>query len=169
MALIANALCSEADMIRLFSQYGVTAFSDHDADGVDDEGVADDCINQATEEIRGYAWMWYSDTQLATSTLVNRWATTLAVFFLCQRRGNPVPDSLQAEALRIFELLQKVAEGNYRIPGLALRGDLRPSMSNVTIDRRYPVSTVRVTRPNSTDAPTTLTQDESHQPYPYSP
>lgn len=167
MTLIANPLCTETDMERLLSAYGVTAFADHDRDGVADDGVADDCINQATEEIRGFAWMWYSDAQLATSTLVNRWATVLSCHFLCTRRGNGPPESLQAEFQRIFDLLQRVADGTYRIPGLALRGDFRPSMSNVAVDRRYPHSTIRVTRHNSTDAPTTLTQDQANEVLPY--
>ncbi|MCI0333551.1 MAG: DUF1320 domain-containing protein [Planctomycetes bacterium] len=162
MTLIANTLCTETEMQRLFSVYGVTAHADHDADGVSDSGVVDDCINQATEEIRFYLWKNYSDAALTTSTLVNRWATTLAVYFLCLRRGNPVPDSLLAEFQRIMELL---ASGQ-PIPNLPLRGDLRPTMSNVEIDRRYYRNKIRVTRPNSTDAATTLTQHEATEvPY----
>ena len=161
MTLIANTLCTSADMTRLLSSHGVTGFADHDDDGAADSGVLDDCINQATEEIRGFCWMWYSDDALATSTLINRWATVLSCYFLMTRRANPAADSMAAEFERIFSLLQMVAAGSYRIPGLALRGDLRPTMSNVQVDRRWPVSTIRVTRQNSSDPPTTLTQDDA--------
>lgn len=167
MTLIANTLCTEAEVVRRFSQIGVTEHADLENAGTATTGVVDDCINQATEEIRGFAWRWYSDATLATSTLVNRWATNLAVYFLCTVRGLSPPEAVAAEFERIMALLEKVAAGHYRIPGLALRGDLRPTMSNVQIDRRYPYSTVRVTRANSSDPPTALTQDEAEIPVAY--
>jgi phage gp36-like protein len=159
MALIDPAYCDEADMRRLFSVYGVTAFADHDQDGEPDAEVVNDCINQATEEVGLYAQQWYTPAQLDTSTLVNRWATTLACYFLCQRRGNGPPQSLADEFARIMARLEQIAAGTLKLPGIAMRDDMRPSMSNLRVDRRYPNSRIRVTPTNSTDAPTRLSQD----------
>lgn len=160
MALITNALCSLADLQRLFSSTGVTSFADHDQNGSDDSGVTDDCINQATEEISLYTQKFYALADLVSSTLINRWATTLGVVFLCQRRGNPVPESLQSEFERIMQKLEQIAAGTLQVPGIAMRANLLPSFDNLTVDQRYPRSTIRVTQANSSEnMPSTLSQD----------
>jgi phage gp36-like protein len=161
--LTVTHLCEEADLERLLSPYGVEAFSDHDQTGAPDTGVVDDCIDQASEELIMYLHERYEESVLATSPLVKRWATTVAAYFLCQRRGNPVPDILATEFQRIMDpetgLAFQVAEGKRQIPGLPSRCDMRPTFSNLKVDRRYPTSKTRVTRVNSSDAPTKLTQD----------
>lgn len=159
MTLISPAYCSQAEVERFFSAQGVTAFSDHDGDGNNDAEVVNDCINQATEELNLYCQQWYTPAVLDTSTLINRWCVVLATKFLCERRGNPVPDSVQQEFERIAAKLEQILAGTLKIPGLAMRDDMRPSMSNLTVDRRYNRSQIRVTPQNSTDSPTRLTQD----------
>lgn len=165
MPLISPAYCSESQVERYLSSQGVIDFADHDEDGTANVEVVNDCINQATEEMDLYLRQRYTQDILGTSKLVERWATVLAARFLCQRRGNPVPASLEGEYERIANpdggLLARIADGSRQLPGLALREDLRPTMSNVDIDRRYQRSTVRVSRQNSSDAPTKLTQDQS--------
>jgi len=156
---VATPYCTLADMQRLFSTQGVTAFSDHDGDGNDDADVTADCIDQATEEINLCAMQFYSAAALATSTLVNRWCTLLAVYFLCQRRGNPEPSIFQSEFDRIMLRLDGVRTGVLQIPGLARKANLRPSFSNLQVDRRYTNNRVRVTTTNSDNIPTTLTQN----------
>lgn len=163
MSLTNPAYCSLDDMQSLFSSAGVTAFADHDGDGQDDDGVTDHCINRATAEINQYLSRWHSATVLAASVLVNEWATVLAVVYLCRRRGNPVPESLQEDYAEIIATLKEAAAGS-GLQGLAMRSDLRPTMSNLQVDRRYPHSTIRVTRENSTDAPTVLSQDQVVSP-----
>jgi phage gp36-like protein len=150
--------CTEAQMQRLFSGDGVTAFSDHNADGVADTSVVDDCIEQATEEINAYAMQRYSDTALSGSNLVTRWCTVLAVYFLCERRGNSPPASLQSEFERIMAKLQQIPSGIFKLPGVATRSDFRPGFSNVTVDRRYQYSKVRVIQTASDNVPTVLPQ-----------
>lgn len=165
MALISPAYCTEADAQRLFSAAGVTSFADHDANGTSDSGVVDDCINQATEEISYYCQR-YTPASLATSTLINRWATVLTVYFLCQRRGNDVPTSIVSEVERIMTRLEAIDAG-HQIPGLALRADLSPGFSNLRIDRRYPFRKQRV-EPNSSEAASELRQDKvPFTPVPY--
>jgi len=159
MPLQSTVYCSIAELQRFLSTNAVTDFADHDADGTADTDVVEDCINQATDEIDLFARQRYTPTILATSTLITRWCVVIAARFLSQRRGNVVPDSIEVEWQRIVEHLEAIASGLRQLPGLALRDDMRPSWSNLTIDRRWRRSTVRVTRQNSSDAPTSLTQD----------
>lgn len=163
MTLISPVYCTEAEIVRFLSSNAVTDFADNDADGTADTGVVDDCINQATQEIDLYATQRYDQTGLATSTIINRWAVVMASMFLCHRRGNVVPDSIATEWERIQERLQQIAQGTLQLPGVSLRADLRPSFSNLDVDRRRRRSTIRVTPTNSTDAPTALTQDRINE------
>lgn len=161
--LLSTVYCSESEVQRFLSSGAVTDFADHDADGTADEHVVDDCINQATEEIDLFARQRYTQTILKTSTLVNRWCVVMASRFLCQRRGNIVPETIEREWERIADPvtghLAAIAAGRRQLPGMALREDLRPTMSNLTVDRRRQRSTIRVTNVNSSDPPTKLTQD----------
>ena len=163
MTLLATVYCTEAELNRYLSSQGVIDFADNDDDGSADTGVVDDCINQATEEIDLYARQRYNQSDLSSSTLINRWAVTIAARFLCQRRGNVVPDVIEREWNRIADpddgILVRISKGLMQLPNVPLRESLRPTFSNLKIDRRYNYSTVRVTRPNSSDAPTKMTQD----------
>ena len=158
MTLLAITYCTQTDMERKLGEKGVIEFADHDNDHVADTDVVDDAINQATEELDAYATQRYTQTQLATSTLVTRWATVLACYFLTTNRGNPPPESLASEFARIMALLVQVASGEYQIPGLSLRSDMRPTLSNLRIDRRYIQSKARVEQAISTNTPTTQKQ-----------
>ena len=154
--------CVEADVRRLFSAAGVLAFSDHDQDGLSDDDVIDDCIEQGSDEITLRLNHRYNPEDLQSTRLVTRWATVLAVYFLCYRRGNPVPESIDNEFHRLMDpdgLLDRIAKGKDQLPGVSLRCDLRPTWSNLKVDRRWPTSKTRVSRVNSSDAPTDLTQD----------
>ena len=159
MPLLSTTYCTIAQLQRFLSTNATTDFADHDADGMADTDVIEDCINQATEEIDLYARQQYTQTVLATSTLITRWCVVMSARFLAQRRGNIVPDSIEVEWLRIIEHLEAISLNVRQLPGLAKRDDLRPTWSNLKIDRRYRYSTVRVTKTNSSDAPTRLTQD----------
>lgn len=151
MTLIPVVYCTESDIERLFSLDGITSFADHDQDGDSDAGVVDDCINEAAQEIELYCRQRYTQASLQASTLINRWATALATLFLCERRGNPPPESLHAKVTRIYERLQAILEGTMSLPGLALNGGQRPAFSNLTIDRRHTRNKVRRTASNSSN------------------
>jgi phage gp36-like protein len=155
---VATLYCTQAEMERLFSTAGVLAFSDHEQTGETDTDVTTDCINQATEEINAYAMQRYSASALSGSTLINRWATVLAVYFLCERRGNAPPASLAGEFERIMLKLEKIPSGGFRLPDVAYRSDFRPGFSNMTVDRRYQFSKVRVVPTSSDGVPTVLPQ-----------
>lgn len=163
MTLISTALCTQPQLERYLSANGVLDYADHDEDGTADVGVVDDSINQATEELLMLLEQRYTAADLKTSTLVNRWAVKVSAYFHCQLRGNPPPMAIASEFERILDttngLAAMVSNGLRQLPGLALRDDLRPTMSNLTIDRRWNRSTVRVTPQNSSTPPTKLTQD----------
>ncbi len=159
MPLQTIVYCSIAELQRFLSTNAVTDFADHDADGTADTDVVEDCINQGTEEIDLHARQQYTPAVLATSTLIKRWCVVMSARFLQERRGNVVSDSIAVQWDRIIENLEKVANNRLQLPGLAKRDDLRPTWSNLKIDRRFRHSKIRVTQTNSSNAPTKLTQD----------
>lgn len=163
MALVTDPICSVAELNRFMSPAFATAAADHDQDDVADTDVIEDAINWATHEIRNYATM-YSDSSLPGNGLVNRWGCLLAACFLAEARGNSIPNAWTEERIRIFDLLERVATGQLPLKGVALSQDFRPSWSNLTVDRRYRRSKIRVTGSNSSDAPTKLTQDTAVDP-----
>ena len=166
MALLATVYCTTAELGRYMSAAGVIDWADHDSSGTSDTDVVEDQINEATMVIDLHLRERYAKATLAAHTLVNRWCVRMAAYYLCSLRGNPPPDTVAVEFEWIAGpdgYLAKIKRGDMSLPDAAQSDDLRPTMSNVTIDRRYPHSKVRVTRPNSSDAPTKLTQDfESH-------
>jgi phage gp36-like protein len=159
MALVAIPYCTEAEITRFFGADGVLNNADNDGDDAADAEVVNDCINQATMEINLYAQQRYAPADLATDTLINRWATVIATRFLCQRRGNTVPASIESEWERVELKLERIAAGLLQLPGLALRSDMRPSMTNLEIDRRHRNNKIRRTPTNSTDQTTVMDQD----------
>lgn len=164
MTLISSPLTTEAEVERLMSVEMKVDFADHDEDGLADTGIVDDCINEASEEIELALNRRYASADLQSSNLIGRWATMLAATLLCRRRGNMPPESWDEEVQRIRERLEDVASGKKNLPGVSLRADLRPTFSNLRVDRRYRHSKVRVTQTNSSDAPSALDQDTSIEP-----
>lgn len=160
MPLLSTTYCTIVELERFMSTTAVTDFADHDADGTADTDVVEDWINHATEQLDFYLRQRHRQTQLAGSTLVNRWCVRMAARYGWQSRGNSIPASVEAEYQEeIKPALIEVRQSREGLPGVQLRDDLRMTWSNVKIDRRYRYSTVRVTKSNSSDAPTRLTQD----------
>jgi phage gp36-like protein len=142
---------------------GVAAFTDHDDRGSD--ANAQECIDQATDEILLYVYRRYGDAAIQGSRMLKRWCVVLACVYLCERRGNPVPESLLAEAQRIMETLEKIRIGKLLLPGVPVRSPSVPAMSNLHVDRRYPRSQVRVTIHNSSVVPLSKPRDYEGQWY----
>lgn len=165
MALLAITYCTAAEIERRHGTESVLAWSDHDGDGLADSEVLDDAINQATQEIDLYARQRYAPEGLADSPLVNRWAVIIAAYMMSITRSNPPPDSLAIEFERVMARLAEVKEGSLALPGVPMRSDMRPSMSNLRIDRRYPKAKIRVQKEISTDQVTTLPQNAEESVY----
>jgi phage gp36-like protein len=156
MTLLGTVYCTEAEIERFLSTQGVVAHTDHDENGVADDDVIDDCINDAKAEIDLYCGQRYSEASLAGSHIVSRWAKVLATLFVCECRGNSPPESLQREADRIRVILERILSGEMSIPGVAFSSDLRPVFSNVTVDRRYRFGRIRSIQASSSNAQTRI-------------
>ena len=165
MALLSTVYCTTAELGRYMSAAGVIDWADHTESGTSDTDVVEDQINEATMVIDLYLRERYTAVVMAAHTLVNRWCVRLAAYYLCTLRANPPPDTVAVEFDRIAGddgYLVRLKAGNMSLPDAAQSDDLRPTFSNTIIDRRYAHSKVRVTRSNSSDAPTKLTQDTEH-------
>ena len=149
-------------MIRYLGEAGVTKFSDHeDIDEADDD-VIQDCIEQASDELTGFLRKRYDETALSADRQVERWATVLACYYLTERRGNPVPDSLALEYEKLMGqdgLVRQAMNGTYYLPCSERRNINTPAFSNMTVDRRYAREKVRVIPNNSSPVVSKLEQD----------
>lgn len=154
--------CTRQNIENLFSQRGVEDFSDHEETY---DAVVTDCIDEASGTVELYLRGRYSEAGLTSSNLVTRWTTLLATVFLCERRGNPVPESLLREQERVLGLLEKIQLGSLALPGIAFGNDLRPAFSNVTIDRRYRRKQQRVVTETSSSQAPKLRREAAEQPF----
>jgi hypothetical protein len=157
-------LCEKTDMQNVLSAFGVEAFSDHEETGADNDAVIDFCRTQATGEMRGWIGQLYELTELSKSELVTAWVAVMSCYYLCMKRGNPIPDSLVDEYDRITNpqtgIIAQVQKEKFLIPDIRRKATNIPVFSNMTIDRRYRRETVRVTSANSSQlTPTKLEQD----------
>ena len=156
-------LCDREDMIRHFSYRGIVSFSDHDQCGEEDVEVLDDCIERASDELEGYLYPLYRSESLPLSRTVRHWATVVACFFLCEKRGNPVPDSLYDEYMRIMQipggLVDRTRRGIFVLPCIPRTNVNVPSFSNLTVDRRYRREKIRVIEANSSPIKSKIEQD----------
>lgn len=152
--ITAVELTDSAAMQRLFSAAGVEAFSDHESTGEIDDEVVQDAIWDASEEILGAVFNRYDPEQVQRSRQVRTWANFLACYYLCLRRGNDYPASWTPEIERIRTELELIRHGK-GLRGIPLRADLRPTWSNLQVDRRWPRSKVRVVRQTGPNVPST--------------
>lgn|GEM_PF-1784958 len=157
MSLIAqaNLYCNETDVQNLLSSIGELARLDDDGTGSVTNGSAGwiQAANYATARVLAFCQRRYDDIDLATSYMVNEWATVIAAHWLCSRRGNPVPESLQALLASTKEDLQAVKAGSLDVPQIGTRNADKPKWSNVRIDGRYATKQIRVERNNSETTP----------------
>jgi phage gp36-like protein len=146
--------CEGEDVINLLGFDGVEAFASHDERGSD--ATLQDCVEQGADEINLCVLARYPAAAVKGNRLLKRWNSMLAAFFVCERRGNPVPASIAAECERIMARLEDVRIGKLRIPGVPMIGPNVPALSNLVVDRRYPRTQVRVVLQNSSNYPTKL-------------
>jgi hypothetical protein len=147
---------------RFLSPLGVMLFSDHDYTGTRDEDVIWDCIGRASAELVGLLYPLYPIEELEQSGLVSDWCVVMASYYLCLRRGNPVPDSLANEFDRIMGdsgYVERSKKGSFLIPGIKASDINAPAISNYRIDRRWINRTARVVRQTSTNIESQLPRD----------
>lgn len=159
------AYSTEAEIQRFFSQQGVDSFADHDQDGIRDDNVVTDCIDEGDELIKA-GLQWYYDPDgagVVASKMVNRWSMITATCLLCMRRGNNPPESLAWQYDQIHNpetgYLARIRKGTYLLPGVSRKAGSAPSWSNLTVDRRYRREQIRVQKSISSHNPTVIEQD----------
>lgn len=163
MPLDSPVFCTVAELTRFLSSAGIVSFGDHDQSGTADTDVVEDAINAATAEIASFGNMWYSPASMATSRLIMRWCVIMSAYNLCMTRGNGVPKSIAAEFERITDpdrgFLVKLQKGQLQLPGIAMRAQNSPSMSNISLERWHPIRKIRV-QPNSLPNDTSTTRQD---------
>lgn len=153
--------CTQADLEAVLSAHGVRLRLDDDQSGTATSGeIAYLTLIRgwASETVLMYCNDRYAPSILATSPLVNGWTTYLAAYELCFRRGNAVPDPIQAQAERTEDTLREIQEGRLRIPGVPVRRITAPVWSNVRFNPHFQFNTIRVERRTSSPIRTDLKQ-----------
>lgn len=157
------AYCTAADLDRYLSSVGVINFADHEDAGISTDDVVTDCIERSTEEINAVLIQRYDLAILANHKLLKHWSTVMACRYLCLRRGNMPPESLEMEYREIMDResgkLRDAATGRINLLSTFRPQDNVPSFSNLTIDRRYVEEKVRVKTRNSSPLTSDLEQD----------
>lgn len=157
-------LCEKDDMERQLSLRGLISRSDHEEEGVENDDVINDAIQRASHEIAGFLYPKYDLESLPESDLVRGWATSIACFYLCQTRGNEIPESMYADYDRIMGdngWLERTRNGKFILPCVRQQDTNVPTFSNHTIDRRFRREKVRVVPTTSSPIRSTIEQDRS--------
>lgn len=101
--------CTSADVQQRASVDGVAL-------RLDDSGaVIDACIEEATVEVNNYCLTFYDVGGLANSDWVRMKTIRLAIFYLCLRRMNKPPASVERARDDILADLEKVRAGRLDI------------------------------------------------------
>lgn len=140
---MADALyTTEAALALKLGQVGVDLRSD------DDPTALADVIDEASATVDGHLLSKYTAAALAANREVGHACRAIACMYLCERRGEPPPASVENAYKRYLEWLKAVAAGTVVLPGAA-RVASGPIVSNqrVALDR-YP--SLVVLRPQST-------------------
>jgi hypothetical protein len=109
---------------------------------------------KGTSKVKLYCNARYDDSQLALSGTVCDWATICAAKFLCTRRAQGCPKSLQADYDEAIEEMQKVNSGQLAIEDIGTRGADWPTVTNITVNPHYDGMRARVQSGISEGTPT---------------
>lgn len=141
--------CSEEDIANRLSIAGVALR----VDDIPPEDLGD-AIDRASIEVFEHLGNIYDDSELNAAATINRWASDIATYFVCTRRGNPAPSSVVKAYERAIEKLEKYQTGRFLLPDASPRAMAAPSMQNHG-PRLTPAPHIRVQRKRSTGkAPT---------------
>lgn len=109
---------------------------------------------RGTSKVKLYCNTRYDDSQLVLSGSVNTWATIVAAKWLCTRRAQGCPKSIQADYKEAMEEMQKVQCGQLYIEDIGTRGADWPTISNFIVNPGYDHMRVRVQTNISERSPT---------------
>lgn len=145
----ANIYCVPSDMVDIMSYNGVDLRRD-DTPPTAYGGAAAKAGNQ----IDKYCFRRYAPADLATSDLVKDWAATIAVYYLCCRRGNTPPNGIAIMYDEALVDLKEIKNGINDIPGIPIRRGYAPVMSVMRATQRpFPRAVVETSRGSSAAAP----------------
>lgn len=155
MAVVPYATRTELE--HIWSEFGVDVRLDDDDDGVAQSGLVAAVLEEATVKVNYHLLARYSVATLAASAWVKWAAANIAACLLARRRGNPIPEAMQADCDEYLDALKEIKAGSTDLPadaGLASpEFDSMPSVSNLTVDGRYRRRKVRRVASTSTGSP----------------
>lgn len=158
--------CTQADVEDYLSAEGVDLRLDDDNDSLVSAGelarLTARGLNVATARVKLYLQPVYDDADLATSWVVNEWATVVAARWLCGRRGNPVPGSVAKAYEEIIQEMQAVKARKLQLPDVGTRNPDWPAWSNVNVNWNYRFSKVRVEKNISEPTSTQYSQKQDY-------
>lgn len=162
-AALTTVYTSRADVEDLLSVIAVNLRVDDNASGIitsDEEARVTRSTYVGTAFVNRYCIQRYEEAQLATSWSVWHWATVRAAFWLCCRRGNPIPGSLAQLMKETVDELKEVAARRMPVDDLGDRNIMQAAWSNVRLDGRYSVRQLRFQRALSDRTPRLLPSDK---------
>lgn len=125
-----TALCESADVQLILSATGVSL-------RVDDDATATAwAIDEASQDIYGFALLQYEETDLNGSVWVEKMAARVAAWYLCARRGNAIPKSIQTIRDVAWKELERVELGQKHIPDAPKRKASVPVYSQIRMRMR---------------------------------
>lgn len=113
---------------------------------------------KGTSKVKLYCNARYDDSQLVLSGSVLDWATIVAAKFLCTRRAQGCPKSIQADFEDSIEELRMVQGGQLQIEDIGTRGVDWPTVTNVIVNPAYDGMRSRVQPNISEQTPTAYNQ-----------
>lgn len=153
---LATQYCTRSDVESVLSVAGVALRLDDDQNATESATetayLTTQGLNWATSKVNDYCEGRYDIADLAANWTVNEWASILAARWLCLRRCNPIPESVQALYEEAVEQLQQVKAGQYDLGDAAERTTKGPAWSNLRLSL-HRVRKLRVERPISEKTP----------------
>lgn len=147
---------TQDDMEALLSSEGVDLRLDDNADGsvsaAELDRLTTQARNYATAQVNRFLTGRYDAADLATSWVINEWATYLACNWLSRRRGNP--GLFKAEVEEAIKDMKEIRSGASNLEDIPARNPAWPTWSNVRVDQNYRLRKIRVERPLSEREPT---------------
>lgn len=141
--------CTSEDVVALLSDDGLVARLDDDASGYADaaeDAYMSKMISWASARCNYFLLSKISQSELATSWIVNQWCTIIAAYMVSCRRGNPAAASLKILYDETLEDLKAIQKGEVVLPDVALRTAAFPAFSNLRVDLFYSLRKLRVER-----------------------
>lgn len=119
--------CTASDVDARLGAAGADARTD------DDPPVSEDLLDEASALADEYLTRNHDMTNAGSNRWVKHAVANVAAVLYCERRGNPVPASLQAKFDRVMESLKAILAGGRSVPGLARKRTPAPTLSQPRI------------------------------------